>query len=379
MSLVWNPFALPQFVAGAIALAAAALVVNVGGGRPANRLLATILTLYSVGYFAIGALYSDNDPHEVIALQVVGIIPFFMVAALYPAFLGAALSRAPRFLRARWWLVASAGVGLLLGALCIVRTDLLVIGTIRPTYAPYELVPGPLFIAYFLLTLGGSLLGLVLSLRELVSVPRGTPARRRAGWFLLAFGLQDALLPFQSAIVAAAPADSWLFVFVNMAGYPIAGTATSLLVVYGIVKYQLFDIDVKIKLGVKRTTVAGAFLATTFVVAQLVQAFAGLAFGAIAGAVAAGLLLFALAPLQRMAERISDAAMPRVHNTAEYRTVRKREVYLAAVESAMEDGNITERERSVLATLADQLGLGAKETLQIEREARIAVGGAGAT
>ena len=62
--------------------------------------------------------------------------------------------------------------------------------------------------------------------------------------------------------------------------------------------------------------------------------------------------------------------MPRVQDTPEYRTVRKRAVYRAAVESAMQDGAVTEKERDVLATLADQLGLGAGEARAIEREAR---------
>jgi hypothetical protein len=61
--------------------------------------------------------------------------------------------------------------------------------------------------------------------------------------------------------------------------------------------------------------------------------------------------------------------MPRVHDTAEYRTVRKREVYRAATESAIRDGVVTEAERDVLATLADELGLTAGEARAIERAA----------
>ena len=45
----------------------------------------------------------------------------------------------------------------------------------------------------------------------------------------------------------------------------------------------------------------------------------------------------------------------------------------AAVEGALQDGTLSERERSVLARVADQLGLSAMETLEIEREARAAL------
>ena len=62
--------------------------------------------------------------------------------------------------------------------------------------------------------------------------------------------------------------------------------------------------------------------------------------------------------------------MPRVQDNDEYHTVSKREVYRAAVGSALEDGVVTEKERSVLATLATQLGLMPAAALEVERAAR---------
>ncbi|HLE97817.1 MAG TPA: hypothetical protein VI997_10640, partial [Candidatus Thermoplasmatota archaeon] len=91
--------------------------------------------------------------------------------------------------------------------------------------------------------------------------------------------------------------------------------------------------------------------------------------GAVVGGVAVGLLLFAVRPIERAADRLADTAMPRVQDTDEYRTVRKREVYRAAVESALQDGIITEMERDVLATLQHELGIPAPEALRIERAA----------
>ncbi len=45
-------------------------------------------------------------------------------------------------------------------------------------------------------------------------------------------------------------------------------------------------------------------------------------------------------------------------------------VYRAAVESALEESDISPQERGMLATLQDQLGIGAKDAHGIEREAR---------
>lgn len=370
MAFVWNPSSLPSLVSSLVALASAGFIISTGAGRTTNRILASLYATYGISFAWIALQYSLDAAAEVIAAQVVATIGFVTGSLLYLVFLGHALSRAPRVLRSRAWLAGTISAIVIASAVMVARTDLLVAGAVPVSYAPYEAVPGPLFLSYFALAIAISIVGLTLAVREYSGSPVGTPARRRAGFFLVAFGIQDTLLVITPTAAALTPPDSWVWLAANLVGFPFAFTVAPLLVGYGIVRYQLFDIDVRIKLGVKRTTLAGAFLAVVFVVAQLVQAFAGLMFGAIAGAVAAGLLLVAIHPLQRMAERVSDAAMPHVSDTAEYRTVRKREVYLAAVESAMDDGEITDKERNVLATLADQLGLGVKETVEIERAAK---------
>lgn len=371
MPLVWNPWALPNLVAGVVILTMGFFVLHVGQGRLTNRLLSGVFILYGVAITLNGILFSSSDPRDALALQIAFTPAFVGAILLYPCFIGEALRRgAPGFLRSRAWLVLMlAAIGIATIAI-IARPDL-VAPEVRPqSYAPYDAVPGPLLIGMLVGSMTISLAAIAMSIAEFVRSPRGTPARRRAAFFLTAFSVQDVFIAATALTIIVTGPGSIGFSIANVAGYSVAIACTSLLVGYGMLRYQLFDIDVKIKLGMKRTTVAAVFLAVVFVVGQLVQAFAGLVFGTIAGAVAAGLLLFALAPLQRMAERVSDAAMPRVRDTEEYRTVRKHEVYLAAVESAMGDGELTEKERNVLATLADQLGLGVKETLELERRVR---------
>lgn len=63
-----------------------------------------------------------------------------------------------------------------------------------------------------------------------------------------------------------------------------------------------------------------------------------------------------------------------VADTDEYRTVRKRAVYQAALESALLDGTVSDKERDVLATLADQLGLSAGDARAIERDLHAVAG-----
>jgi hypothetical protein len=158
----------------------------------------------------------------------------------------------------------------------------------------------------------------------------------------------------------------------EVVGGPIVGTARTLAVAifaYAIIRHQLFDIDLKLKWTIKQSTVAAAFVAVFFTVSEVAQSVFQSSLGSIAGIIAAGALVFAIAPLQRFAERVSETALPGVKDTAEYRLVRKREVYRAAIEAALADGEITGKERSMLASLQDQLGLSASDALELEREA----------
>ena len=212
--------------------------------------------------------------------------------------------------------------------------------------------------------------------------PAGSPLRRTmATYFVAALAIETISVASQILRVdiitsiqdGTAPAPWKVPVFIlsivwQMWVYPIGFG-------YAILKAQVFDVDLRIKWGLRRGTLVGAFLAVFFVVNAMVQQFLE-GYGVILGGAAVGLMLFAVRPIERMADRMADHAMPRVQDTHEYRTVRKREVYRAAVDSALEDGgDISPKERGMLATLQDQLGIGARDAHDIEREARAARAG----
>ena len=87
-----------------------------------------------------------------------------------------------------------------------------------------------------------------------------------------------------------------------------------------------------------------------------------------AGLWAAAIVVFFLAPLQRFAERVATVAMPNTHNTPEYETFRKMQVYEAALTEALPDGNISKRERELLNRLRDSLGISISDADAIEGE-----------
>jgi hypothetical protein len=141
------------------------------------------------------------------------------------------------------------------------------------------------------------------------------------------------------------------------------------ILVYAIAKQQAFDIEIRLKRGLSRGTLVGIFVAVFFVVSQLIEVLAGEAFGAVLGAIAAGVLLFAIHPLQRLADRISDRAMPTVRpNDPAYVLRKKRETYRNAYAVAWADGHLTQKDMRLLTEFKEALGLPDKEYAAIEKE-----------
>ncbi len=140
-------------------------------------------------------------------------------------------------------------------------------------------------------------------------------------------------------------------------------------IAYGVLREQLFDIDIRLKWTLSRGTIAAVFLAVFFVFAQLGQNFLSDRFGWASGGAAAGLLLFAIAPIQRAAERLSDKAMPNVRpSDPRYILAKKRETYRNAYATAWADGNMTPKDVRMLHQVREALGLPDQDIVAIEKE-----------
>ncbi|HVM44597.1 MAG TPA: hypothetical protein VM582_01580, partial [Candidatus Thermoplasmatota archaeon] len=151
------------------------------------------------------------------------------------------------------------------------------------------------------------------------------------------------------------------------------------LVGYGILRTQLFDIDIRLKRTVSRGTVAAIIVAIAFVVSELAAQLLSDRAGPFLGIAAAGVLVFAMAPLQRVADRLTNVAMPGVDaRSPAYVTYRKMEVYRAALEGALEDGDVTQKERAMLARLRGNLDIGDDDARALEADVRQALRSAGA-
>jgi len=204
-------------------------------------------------------------------------------------------------------------------------------------------------------------------------ISRGV-ARTRARSFTLAFGFRDicwgyaysfAILLIWSGRYAVVDADATGAPYVF---YALGSLLAVPLIAYGILRTQLFDIDLRIRWTIKQSTVAATFVALMFLISEAAEQFLSAELGAFAGLLAAAVIVFFLAPLQHFAERVAATAMPNTRGTPEYVAFRKMQVYEAALAEAQQEGGISHKERALLVRLRDSLGITETDAEAIERE-----------
>jgi len=203
-------------------------------------------------------------------------------------------------------------------------------------------------------------------------------ARSRALIFAIAFGFRDIcwviiygdgirLLWFRPELLESYTIPSYYIVYT-------LGTLFAVpLIAYGILRTQLFDLDLRIRWTIKQSTVAGMFVAVMFVISEGASQVLSDELGTVAGLLAAGVLMFFLTPLQHFAERVASTAMPNTQNTPEYAAFRKMQVYEAALAEAQHEDGISGRERALLVRLRDSLEISASDAQAIEDELQAAV------
>ncbi len=213
--------------------------------------------------------------------------------------------------------------------------------------------------------------GLVASLQAWHAAEPGI-ARNRARVFAIAFGIRDIGWGISYAVSFWMTwTDSSLmdgFLVPMKLPYALGTLFAVPLIAYGILRAHLFDIDLKIRWTIKQSTLAGVFVALIFLISEGADRFLSAELGNFAGLLAAAVVVFFLAPLQRFAEGVATVAMPNTKNTSEYTTFRKMQVYEEAVSEAHFEGGISEKERALLVRLRDSLEISETDADAIEGE-----------
>ena len=168
-----------------------------------------------------------------------------------------------------------------------------------------------------------------------------------------------------------------LVVSVSKTAVPGAGVtrlAMTGVLAYAVLKHQLLGLDVKVRWTISKSTVAAAFVAAFFLASEGAQILFGQG-NEWVGLLAAGALVFALAPLQRAAERLAEKAVPVAAAGgpgAAGAGSRAEDAYRGVLRRYLRGGALTRDEERALAVLAGELRLDAGRAFelreQVERE-----------
>jgi hypothetical protein len=140
---------------------------------------------------------------------------------------------------------------------------------------------------------------------------------------------------------------------------------------YAMVRHQVLGIDLKVQWTISKGTVAAVFVAVFFIASEAAQEFLGGASGSqYVGILAAGALVFAIAPLSRLADRLAEKAVPVSSGggLASPGSAEAESDYASALAAAMRDGRITPGEELALARLAERAGIGVSTATRIRHE-----------
>ena len=149
--------------------------------------------------------------------------------------------------------------------------------------------------------------------------------------------------------------DSVRAIYLMVAFWSVLG---ALLVAYGILRYGLFEIDLTVKLTLRRSTVAAIFVAVYFLVSEAATVwFSGVSGSEYYGIIAAGLLLLALHPIQGIAEGFVDRVMPSTQPLQSLDRSEQVAFYREQVDLMWMDGVLSPKDRLVLASLMTRLGI----------------------
>jgi hypothetical protein len=369
-----HPIGLPGILALLCAWSLALVVLLTGPGLRRDRLLALLLFVEG-GAWGTGAglLYQTTSAQVGWYLQSIFCFMLIALPACELAFVGTLPSTLMAPLRNRFVL------GLIV--LATVAAELYYLSDpprfvgqmVRAWYAPWDAALPDITVTAFNLVGLSSLVSLVGSLSAWAQSPRGSWARKQAKAFALAFGVHDTGIFFAMAapghLIPPPPSGQWTDALVIL-GTTIPSLIFVLLLAYGMLKVQLFDVDLHIKRGLKRSTVAAIFVFVFIVVEQLVSNYFNGRFGVLLGAIVAGLMLFGLDHIRHFAGKVANEAMPNVSATPEYVAFRKLEVYRAAFEGLNSDAQITDKERAMLEKLRVKLGIQSADAAALEADMR---------
>ena len=189
--------------------------------------------------------------------------------------------------------------------------------------------------------------------------------KEKAMTFVWAFGIRD--LAWAAVYFAAV---TGLIMKAPMFFIQLYGGATLVyipIMIYGILKVQLLDIEIRLKSTIKNTVLGGAFIAFFYLISEGTNEFLSSQLGGVVAFLVSILLTIFLSPLHRWAERVSSRLIHGDIDSPDYSASRGLQIYSAAVEEAMAYGAITKGQIALLDRLREGLQLSEDDATALEQ------------
>lgn len=181
----------------------------------------------------------------------------------------------------------------------------------------------------------------------------GDAVPRNMAWFVLAMPLLGLLYSY---------VEPW-------GAFALTRVLATVLLAIGILRFQMLSLEVKLRWTVSRTTLGAVFIAVFFAASEGAAAIFSEAWGTGIGITVAALLVFAIAPLQRLADRLASAAVPNPFPAADLSEDERLGFYRQIAMDVWVDGSVGRKERAILDNAARRLELADDVVMRIEREA----------
>lgn len=371
----WNWWAVPGLLTAAVFVVLAAVTYGARPGRLQNRSLAVACFAFGIGAAASGGLrFFVSDPATARGFYMTGTVAYAAAVLTFLVFyttMETPLVDSLRGVGIRATFVAAA---IVVPVLFVVRDDLVVTSMVY--FEPMDVwlsgAIGPLLRALQALLLVLAVAGIPLAVSAYRQAT--TPLlRAQAKSFLVASIILD--VGFAAIVLYSFLRSEYTTVqaqLINFVGTSLVTLLWAAGLTHGILRAQLFDIRIRLRWTVRRGTVIAIFAAFFLATVDVVQNLLSDSLGLLVGIVATGLLLFAIQPIQRVAERLSKATVPLTEGPDALAS-RKREVFRSALEGFLRDATLTARERRALQHLQLELGISNAEAQRLESDLRLAL------
>jgi len=369
MNFVWTWWSVPGTFTLVAAWCSAIVVLRTNPRRTLNRILSLILVLEGIlAGGVMGLNFSFDNPATVTTLATVGTAALVALPFQYLSFLAFALDTplvVPFRSRAATILLGLAST---VAAIYVVTNPHMFISELyKPGWAPWNFRYVDLGQRGVQLQGIVFLFGLIAAIATYATTRKGTVARSRVKWFVIAFGFRDVYVGvIQILYPILRPVPFWGD-FVYNPGSAMAYSVYILLLVYAVLRFQLFDIDLKVKFALQHSSV-GALIVGAFIVgSELLEMLIPVSGPVLSFFVAIAILVM-LRPIQRLALRMTNRFMHSVQNTPEYRETRRLDVFRAALDEIYQDEIVTDKERRILDALRDNLRISPGDAVALEKE-----------